>query len=120
MLEYLLEMGALAPEEEDLARQRALVDQLRSTPQPGMRNAGRVMVAANPLEHVAGVLGQGLASYKEQGANTASKALQDKRLQGISRMRNRFGAGGGAGGLQQLGGPGVDSYDPADGYASPL
>jgi len=122
MLEYLLEMGALSPEQEEIARQRSLVDQLRSTPQPGMRNAGRVTVAANPLEHIAGVAGQGLASWKENKANAAGKALQDKRLAGIDRMRKRMGQGAVApGGLEQLGGPGVDDpYDPTSGYASPL
>lgn len=118
MLEYLLEMGALSPEQEEIARQRSMVDQLRSAPQPGMRNAGRAVVAANPLEHIAGVVGQGLASYKENKANAAGKGLQDKRLQGIARMRQRMGQGAASPATQTA----YDPYDPNQGYGyeSPL
>lgn len=107
MLDYLLEMGALSPEQEQLARQRSMVDQLRATPQPGMRNAGRAVVAANPLEHIAGVVGQGLASYKENKSDAASKALQDKKLAGIANIRDRWGMGKKAPSV-------LSAYDPLD------
>jgi len=111
MLDYMLEMGALTPEQEQLARQRQMVDQLRATPQPGMRQAGRMVVAANPLEHLAGVAGQGLASYKERGADAAAKGLQDKKLAGIKGIRDRWGMGKKPTSVLQA----YDPLDPQDG-----
>jgi hypothetical protein len=95
MLDYLLEMGALTPEQEQVMRQRSMVDQLRASSQvpTDTRNAGRAQVARHPLEMLAPVVGQGIASWKEKKADTAAKALQDKKLAGIQGMRSRWAIG---------------------------
>jgi hypothetical protein len=127
MLDYMLEMGALTPEQEAVARQRKIVDELRGMsqqPRDG-RQVGRVYVASNPLEHIAGAVGQGLASYKERGANAAAKGLQDKKLAGIKGMRDRWAAQRAPKmptAFPQRPLPGEDDplADPFYGYASPL
>jgi len=121
LLDYMMEMGLLAPEEEKIARQRGMVDQLRARPTPEGRQAGRVYVAANPLEHLAGVAGQGLASWKEKKADTASEGLQGQKIEGIAKIRRRQDErrrGAQTPSTQTA----FDPYDPAQGYgyASPL
>lgn len=123
MLDYLLEMGALSPEQEQVMRQRKMIDELRGASQvpTETRNAGRLQVARHPLEMIAPVLGQGIASWKERGADAAAKGLQDKRLAGIKSMRDRWGlnkAAAAAGGAMPNAGaaPGDVGY----GYESPL
>lgn len=119
MLDYMLEMGALSPEQEAVARKRKMVDELRGMsqqPRDG-RQVGNVYVASNPLEHLAGVAGQGLASWKERGADAAAKGLQDKKLGGIKAMRDRWGMG-----KRPAAGAAIDPsiFDEDYGYASPL
>jgi hypothetical protein len=124
MLDYMLEMGALTPEQEAVARQRKLVDELRGMSQPRTdgRQIGKVYIANNPLEHIAGAVGQGLASYKERGANAAAKGLQDKKLAGIKGMRDRWAMKRAPLAFPQRPLPGEDDplADPSYGYASPL
>jgi hypothetical protein len=92
MMDYLLEMGAMQPEQEQLARQRALVDQMRGMSQrsPEMRGNSNVQVAANPLEF----LNQGLQSYaaKQMGgrADTAEAAYKRRRLEALGGMRKQW------------------------------
>ena len=68
------------------------------TPMPGMRNAGRLAVAANPLEF----LGKGVGDYQ---ANKMARANQDARAglsqdktAAITAMLRRLGGLGGGGG----------------------
>jgi hypothetical protein len=100
LMEYLMEQGAMQPEVQNIARRREMIDQLRQQSQvpQGVMNAGGrgYQPARSPLEMLAPAIGQGLASYKERGANDASKALQTRKLAGIDRMRSRMGGGRGA------------------------
>ncbi len=92
MMDYLLEMGAMQPEQEELARKRATVDALRGMSQqsPGMRGNGRMQIAANPLEF----LNQGLQGYaaKQMGgeADATGKALKQRRLDSLGAMRKQW------------------------------
>lgn len=105
MLDYLLEMGALEGDQQGIDRQRLTAKMLRgASPTPEGRQAGRVYTAANPLEHVASTLGQGLASYTEGQANTAADVLKKKRMGALGSMRDRWGLGGGNRGFTQGGG----------------
>jgi hypothetical protein len=103
LLQYLMEMGAMQPEQENIARKRMMVDALRQqsqVPQGVTNQGGRgYQPARSPLESiVAPAMGQGLASYQEGGANAASQALKMQRMQALQRMRG--GMGGGMGGMQ--------------------
>lgn len=89
MLQYLLEMGALTPQQAEAARQRKMVEELRGASQvpTDTRNAGRMMVARNPLEMLAPVVGQGLASWKDRQATKAEDAYKQARLGAFDRLR---------------------------------
>lgn len=116
MLEYLMSMGALQPEQDDIARQRQMADQLRQGAQtPQMRQSGRVNVAANPLEFLASV-GSGYgAQQMDKQADAANKAYRGKRMDQLGRMRDRF-YGGQGGGLGAYGAPDVMSPDGTGAY----
>jgi hypothetical protein len=92
MMDYLLEMGAMQPEQEELARKRAMVDQLRGMSQrsPEMRGNGRMQVAANPLEF----LNQGLQGYaaKTMGdkADVTGREQKQRRLEALGNMRKQW------------------------------
>lgn len=92
LTDYLMEQGALQPELQGIERRRAMIDQLRGASQvpTETRNAGRLTVARSPLEMLAPVLGQGLAAYKEKGVDADAAALQQKKLAGISSVRDRM------------------------------
>lgn len=127
MLEYLLEMGALTPQQAEVARQRKMVEELRGMssmdPVRETRNAGRLQVARSPLEMLAPAIGQGLASYKEKGANKADDSYKQARLGAFDRLRSKASAG-----RQATGGsafpkrpmPGEGDELGMPGYASPL
>ncbi len=91
MLDYLMEMGALQPEQEAIMRQREMANQLRQGAQmPGMRQTGRVAVAANPLEFLSSV-GSGYGAIKQdQQADAAAKAYKDKRMGALEGLRGRM------------------------------
>lgn len=94
MLDYLLEMGALEGDQQGVDRQRLQAKMLRgAAPSPEGRMAGRVYTAANPLEHVASALGQGLGSYRDRQADAGADALKQKRMAALSGMRDRWGLG---------------------------
>ena len=77
LMEYLVTMGGMQPEAEDIARQRKTVDMLRDQSQmPQMRGNSRVQTAANPLEFLGSIAGQGAAAYRENDANVRSAALR--------------------------------------------
>lgn len=96
LMEYLMQIGALQPQQADIGRQRAMVEQLRGASQvpTDVRQAGRVATARHPLEMLAPAIGQGVASYREQQANTAQDALQRQRQQVMQNIFSRFGGGG--------------------------
>jgi hypothetical protein len=92
MLEYLMQMGALQPEQEAISRQRVMADQLRQGGQmPGMRQAGRVAVAANPLEFLSAVGSNYGALQKDKKADTMQEAYKGKRMAALGDLRTRMG-----------------------------
>ena len=119
LLQYLMEMGALKPQEMEIARQRQMVDALRGQSQipTDVRNAGGrgYQTARHPLEMLAPVMGQIGASMKEGTANKMQGDYQNQRSGILRNMiaRNKkpgapsaepFALGGpAAGDLQQLG-----------------
>ena len=91
MLEYLMEMGAMAPEQEGINRQRAMVEQLRQRGgMPGMRDSGRMVHAANPLEFLSSVANTGLGEYKNRQADAAQDAYGAKRRAALAALQQRM------------------------------
>jgi len=117
LLQYLMEMGALKPQEMEIARQRQMVDALRGqsqVPTGALNQGGRGYTPArSPLETLAPVMGQIGASLKERDANKMQGDYQTQRSGILRNMlaRGRKPADAGplalggpaAGDLQQLG-----------------
>jgi hypothetical protein len=124
MLQYLLEMGALTPQEAEIARQRKMVDELRGQSQvpTETRNAGRLQVARSPLEMLAPAVGQFAATYKEGQANKMNDAYKQARLGAFDRLRSKGKQATGSGAFTQRPQPGESDGLGASGYgyASPL
>ena len=77
--------------------QLAIAQGLRSTPSAEGRQAGRVYVAANPLEHIASAYKQRQGLDQEKTALARKKELSDMQGQGLqsvmaSMLRNKQGA----------------------------
>lgn len=89
MLDYLMEMGTLQPQQDKIAQQQAMVNQLRQggMQSPGMRQAGRLQMAANPLEFL-GQLGQaGAGAFGQQDVQAAQEAYKQQRMDALARVR---------------------------------
>jgi hypothetical protein len=92
LMDYLLELGALTPQQEQAMRQQKQVELLRQgSGVPDMRQAGRVSVAANPLEFLNSAARTGAAEYKQGQANQtmdAYGAARRKALEGLQQRRD--------------------------------
>ena len=74
-LAYAMELANLQPQQEAIAHQRAMVEQLRGGAKtPGMRDTGRTIQAANPLEFMSQMAHAGLA---KQGDTQAQQMVGD-------------------------------------------
>lgn len=90
MLEHLLEMGALTPEQQAIERQRKMAEQLRAGgAMPEMRQAGRVSVAAHPLEALNAGLSGALGAYQGGLADRRAGALDKARTDAFGRFAGR-------------------------------
>jgi len=95
MMDLFTRLGKLQPEQQKLARDRAMVGRLREGgAMPGMRQAGGVQMAANPLEFLGSMAHQGLGAYKEDQANKAEEALGEQRRGEFDAFRLAQGFGG--------------------------
>jgi len=92
MLEYLLQMGAMRPEEEKLARKQAMVDALRQqsmTPMQG-KMAGNVYVPPSFTQGLA-QLGQAYGARRGQKKLDAGYATQNTaQADAIKRLRDQM------------------------------
>jgi len=104
MLEYLMEMGAMQPQQDAIAQKRALVDMLR---QQGARPPGvsttpgggggrgvydqpQIQQAASPLANLAPVAQQGLATYQDQQANQMQDQYGAQRRAALAALQARM------------------------------
>jgi hypothetical protein len=88
-IEYLLEMGAMTPEQEKLARQQAYVDSLRTdgTAAPQGRMVGNTYVAPSWSQY-AGQLGNAwMARSGQKKLDEDYKAQNTTEQDAISRLR---------------------------------
>jgi hypothetical protein len=71
----------------DIERQLRMAEMLRkgNTPAQG-RMVGRFYVAADPMQHLAGLVNEVVAGYKERGAMEKGKALSEKQNEEFSRI----------------------------------
>lgn len=108
MYDYLLEMGAMRPEEQQLARKQAMVDALRQGAMDPMRGqmAGRVYVAPGIGEAIAKMGTAYMAGQQQKGVDTAYSnpnynpampqsaenmpGLNQRRARSLQQMRDRM------------------------------
>lgn len=108
MFDYLLNMGAMRPEQDEIKRKQAMVDALRGnamTPQKGQMVSGHYVPQG--LAGAVSQLGQGyLAKRGQEGVdarmgqmnNSQAQMLRDLRMQAERKRREQLGnAPGGAG-----------------------
>jgi hypothetical protein len=84
----LLEGSAYGEEMSDLEKQQMMADALRMEASPEGRSAGRVYVAANPLEHI----GAGIKQYQgKKQSEELAKTKEEKRAAERERLRGVTG-----------------------------
>lgn len=86
VLKQLIDMGTITEEQAMLQGQMEQANQLRNTASPEMRGNGRVMVAANPLEH----LGAGMQRYAGQQQQAANTTKQDALIEQLRTGRGKM------------------------------
>lgn len=91
MFDYLLQMGAMRPEQDELKRKQVLVDALRKnalSPIEGQM-AGKVYVAPG-LGQVASQLGQAYIAKQQQGnVDQGLAGMNARQAQMLEEMRKR-------------------------------
>lgn len=98
LLDYYMQIGALDPQKQKADRMLAQAKMLREQgmQQPGMQAAGRVHVAANPLQFLNTALQSGLGTYGQQQGEAAMDEYGRQRRDVLGRTRpamtNRPGA----------------------------
>jgi hypothetical protein len=96
MFDYLLQMGAMRPEQEEMKRKQAMVDALRGqamTPMQGQM-VGKHYVAPG-LANAAAQLGTAyIAGQQQKGVDAGMAAMNDKQRRALEEMRRRRMGGG--------------------------
>lgn len=91
MFEYLLQMGAMRPEEVEMMRKQKQIDALRgqSMESPQGQMIGKHYVPPS-LTQYAAQLGQGyMAGKAQKGQDTAMRGMNDRQRQLLEEMRRR-------------------------------
>jgi hypothetical protein len=111
MFEYLLQMGAMSPEEEELRRKQAQVEALRQKGQEGLQGqmVGKHYVGPTVLDAGAKLATMYQADKQQKGVDTQMRGMNDKQRQMLEDLRRRRGMGG-AGAMPAAG--------PADPYGN--
>ena len=96
MFDYLVQMGAMRPEEAELKKKQAMVDALRQnsmTPMQGQM-VGNHYVAPGIGQALA-QLGQGYMASKAQGnVDQGMRGFNDRQRQMLEELKRRRGMGG--------------------------
>jgi len=92
MYEYLMQMGAMRPEEDQMLRKQAMVDALRQQAMDPMKGqmAGRVYVAPGVGEAIAKMGTAYMAGQQQQGVDASMAKMNVKREEELRKMRERM------------------------------
>lgn len=85
-IRLLMELGVIPEQMNQLEKQFSIAEGLRNTPNPEMRYAGRVGVAANPMEFI----GKGLREYAGIRDMKNIQKQKDDLIRQQSEARNRY------------------------------
>jgi hypothetical protein len=98
MFDYLLEMGAMRPEQEDMRRRQAMVEALRGNALKPME--GQMIGKHYVSPGIAGVvsqLGQAhMAGEQQKGLDARSQQMNAEQRRRLEELRRRQGMGQGA------------------------
>jgi hypothetical protein len=121
MLEYLMQMGAMRPEEDRLARRQAMVDALREKSQQPLQGqqVGRIYVAPSIAQGI-GQLATAYGARKgQEKLDTAYDTFNTNQANALRAMRERMAAKrAGTPGVMPQGGKRADGEDD-DMFRSP-
>lgn len=108
MIDYLLQMGAMRPEEQELKRRQAMVEALRGSALEPMQGqmVGKHYVAPSALGAVAKVAQGYMAGQAQRGLDTDQRGFNDRQRQMLEDMRKR----------RRMGQPGMGTPVGADPY----
>ena len=112
MFDYLLEMGAMRPEQDELRRRQAMVDALRGqamTPMQGQM-VGKHYVAPGIANAIAQMGTAYMAGQQQKGVDMGMAGMNERQRRALDDMRRQ---------RQGLTGTGVMDYsdrDPMAGY----
>lgn len=95
MFEYLLQMGAMQPEQQELKRKQAMVDALRKSSMQGPEGQmiGKHYVPPSMTQYAAQLGGAYMANKGQQGVDTALRGYNDNQRQMLEELRRRKAIG---------------------------
>tara|TARA_R110000868_G_scaffold59761_2_gene183349 strand:- start:3649 stop:4011 length:363 start_codon:yes stop_codon:yes gene_type:complete len=91
MYEYLLQMGAMRPEQEDLKRKQAMVDALRGQAMQPMQGqmVGKHYVAPGIANAIAQMGTAYMAGQQQKGVDAGMQGMNERQRKALEEMRNR-------------------------------
>jgi len=108
MFDYLLQMGAMRPEQEDLRRKQAMVDALRGQAMTRLQGqmVGKHYVAPGLANAVAQMGTAYLAGQQQRAVDAGMMGMNERQRKALEELRRRRQAGMGSGGMT----PVMDPY----------
>jgi hypothetical protein len=91
MFEYLLQMGAMQPEQQEMKRKQAMIDALRkqSMTAPEGQMIGKHYVAPSITQHLANLGGGYMAARGQKEQDAAMLGMNKKQRDALEEMRRR-------------------------------
>lgn len=108
MFDYLLQMGAMQPEQQDMKRKQEIVNMLRQNAMQGPQGQmiGKHYVAPNLMQYAAQMGTAAMAGADQNALNTQFQGMNDRQRQMLEELRRRRMAGA--------------SATPTPGYSGPI
>ena len=112
MFDYLLEMGAMRPEQDELRRKQAMVDALRGRAMEPMQGqmVGKHYAAPGLANAIAQMGTAYMAGQQQKGVDTAMAGMNQRQRAALEEMRRKRQ------GLTGTGGMDLGDRDPMAGY----
>lgn len=91
MFEYLLQMGAMQPEQHEMKRKQAMIDALRkqSMTAPEGQMIGKHYVAPSITQHLANLGGGFMAARGQKEQDASMLGMNQRQRQALEEMRRR-------------------------------
>lgn len=89
MFEYLLQMGAMRPEELEMMRKQKVIDELRNTEMPQGQMVGKHYVAPHWSQQLGAVAKQIGGAYQQKKLDDQMKDFNTRQGSMLDEMRRR-------------------------------